>query len=138
MTQNKRAVIKCYHVVSRKHKKEDLIIHQIVYSCTADEGPKRLDDTGRLSKSLVDTFLISTVRTEGRITMDLTEIVNDEKTRAKKAGERIPEVMKFDIEIELTMGSDKGIMVVTAKTGRKKIASTTIEYAADPRWKKKV
>lgn len=47
-------------------------------------------------------------------------------------------LMKFDIEIELTLGSDKGILVASAKTGRKTIASTTIEYAADPGWKNRV
>ena len=69
----------------------------------------------------------------GRIKMDLTNVIRDERKRVKKeSGKAAPPKFDIDIKIELTVGSDKGILEVKGKVGLKTIGSTQIEWVADP------
>ncbi len=65
--------------------------------------------------------------------MDLTNIIRDERKKVKKAsGKPAPSRFDIDVKIELTVGSDKGILEVKGKVGLKTIGSTQIEWTADP------
>ncbi len=57
--------------------------------------------------------------------IDLTNIVQDELKKYRKANRRgTPKELKIDVNIFLTLASDKGVLDVTAKVGRKLVGET--------------
>ena len=69
--------------------------------------------------------------------VDLSEMVKKETKRIKTENGSVPAFLTIDVDVEITMGSDKGVLLVTAKhgTSRTKLGKTSIEYVADPAWK---
>jgi hypothetical protein len=58
--------------------------------------------------------------------------VAPERARIKAETGRYPKRLDFDITLEMTLGSDKGVLLVEAKQGRKKLGMASIEYDHDP------
>jgi hypothetical protein len=77
-----------------------------------------------------------TVTKLGRIMMNLTEIVTNQRKKFKKDNGKIePKMIDIDISIFITMASDKGVLDVKAKVGARQVGETKIEYVADPAWR---
>ena len=70
----------------------------------------------------------------GTIQVDITVMAREKRAEIKKTSGRYPKYLKIDVDIELTMSSDKGILEAIAKSDRQKVGSTTIRYAAAPAW----
>ena len=68
--------------------------------------------------------------------MNLTNIVNDERKKFKKANNGASQTkIDIDISVFVTMASDKGVLDVTAKVGARVVGESKIEYVADPAWR---
>ena len=67
--------------------------------------------------------------------MDLSQVVGKERKKFKTDKGAMPAFQKIDVDVEITMGSDKGVLLVTAKHGLTKVGKTEIEFEADPAWK---
>ena len=65
--------------------------------------------------------------------MDITAVAEAKRQKNKKVGGRYPP-LEFDINIELAMSSDKGVLEAVAKSLRKKVGSTSISYTPAPAW----
>ena len=100
-------------------------------------GSKKMVSTRLSNREHIPNTL--TVVKVGRIAMNLTSLVADERKRFKKTHNGAsPTQIDCDIRIELSVGSFKGVLQVTAKAGtRKVVGDAQIEYVADPAWKGK-
>lgn len=63
--------------------------------------------------------------------MDVTNVVNTKNEQYRKVHGEYPSTVDFDIFIDVIVGSAKGILEVRGRSGRQKLASTTIEYSYD-------
>ncbi|KAJ9500627.1 hypothetical protein H2202_003843 [Exophiala xenobiotica] len=120
ISANLKRSIDCYVVVEGTDmSKPEYVVYQDLYGCSEDQAPERKNDK---------------VFPVGRIKIDLTLVVKAERTQFTSGRRRIPSKMDFDLKLELSIGSDKGVLIVTArtKTGRKKIGFSTVEYESDP------
>jgi hypothetical protein len=71
--------------------------------------------------------------------MEVSSLLTEERKVKKKATGNSASVMKkLDITISIIMGSDKGVLLVKAKAGRKEIGAKFIDYAADPNYRREV
>ena len=68
----------------------------------------------------------------GTIKLDITKHAREERTRLYEQKGEYPKEIDIDVAIYITMSSSKGVLEATAKIGRQKVGSTTIEYVADP------
>ena len=64
--------------------------------------------------------------------MDLTKAVEDKRQSIKKAKGKFPPKVWINVEISILVGSEKGWLEATAKSGRRKLGNTTVEYHTDP------
>jgi len=64
--------------------------------------------------------------------MNLASAVQPERARIKATTGQYPKRLDIDLVLEMTLGSDKGVLQVEAKQGRKKFGVATIEYEYDP------
>lgn len=73
----------------------------------------------------------------GRIKMDLTKIMGEERKKFRKAGNgsAVGREVKVPIRIQIELGSTKGMFLVTAKVGRKSVGTEVIECHSDPNWR---
>ncbi|OAP63615.1 hypothetical protein AYL99_02842 [Fonsecaea erecta] len=118
---NMKAKVKCYHVVenARTEIKRAIIIDQMLYRCTEDVAPSRVDDP---------------VEEIGVIRVDVTDIARQKRAKARTGYRTYPRDISIDVDIELTMSSNKGILEAVAKSGRTKVGSTTITFTPAPAW----
>lgn len=67
--------------------------------------------------------------------MDVTRAVKAERKRMRLENGEEPERLRFNIVVELTLGADKGTLMVNAKFGKMVLGGTMIEYESNPAYK---
>ena len=71
--------------------------------------------------------------------MDVSNLVTEERKKIKNKSSAAATISKeLDIMISMTMGSDKGVLMVTAKSGRKEVGAKVIHYVADPNYRREI
>ncbi|KAJ9641155.1 hypothetical protein H2204_002833 [Knufia peltigerae] len=124
ISPNFKCGIDCYVVVHGTNlAKSEYVVYQDLYGSQEDIAPSRIDNP------LPESGPIYKV---GNIKIDLTKYVKEERNRLMDEGEKVPRRMDIDLTLEMTLGSDKGVLTVTAKKGRKKFGKAQIEFDPDP------
>lgn len=63
--------------------------------------------------------------------IDLSGVSRLPRKRMKDdSGSASTPLRKIDIVIEMTMGSDKGVLIFTAWVGKKKVGQVTVDYSS--------
>ena len=71
--------------------------------------------------------------------MDVSNLVTEERKKMRTTPNSAATISKkIPITISITMGSDKGVLLVSAKSGRKAIGTKQIHYVADPNWRQEI
>ncbi|KAJ9615443.1 hypothetical protein H2200_001518 [Cladophialophora chaetospira] len=118
---NTKEIVRCYYMVENpRNEIKSAVIDQILYKCTSDQAPDRVDDPG--------VEQLATLR------VDITEIARERRIKAKKGKRKYPESIKIDVDIELTMSSSKGVLEAVAKIGRKQVGTTQVSYTPCEAW----
>jgi hypothetical protein len=80
-----------------------------------------------------------TVQPMAHLSMDVGHIVAEMRKKSKKVGgDQEETTFNIPIRIQLELGSTKGMFVVTAKSGRREIGTSVVEYESDPNWRQEV
>ncbi|EHY54261.1 hypothetical protein HRR83_008162 [Exophiala dermatitidis] len=109
--------IKTYAAIGRSRSdRSRVIISQRLYGYQEDDPPSRLNDS---------------VRCVGTIRMDVTKIVETKQREMRSSGRRTPLTIEIPINIDVIVGSERGVLEVQAKCGRQKLDGTTIHYEKD-------
>jgi hypothetical protein len=125
--------ISTYADIPAPKKSEPIIIRVHLYASYEKDPPTRLDLTkGMYDHSMAQIpWLTSIVESSGTILIDVTDFVRRKMAQETKSTKKPVKSVDIDIEIGLAIGSTKGILEVTAKSGRKKLAETSIEYGTE-------
>ena len=116
---NMKKTIDAYVAIDKVQPNIPVIVYQDICFCSEDDAPTRLDE--------------ETCIKAGRIQLDLSNIVKEERKKLEKEGKaRATKRLDIDIKIELTCGSDKGVLEATGKVGLRRVGACKIEYFADP------
>ncbi|KAK5406287.1 hypothetical protein LTR06_008642 [Exophiala xenobiotica] len=95
-------------------EKEDWVVFQDLYGCSEDDAPKRMDE--------------QLVFTATQMKIDLTPVVKSERRRLKSERQPWPENVKFNITLEMRLGSNRGILEVTARRKNTSLGNVVLEY----------
>ncbi|KIX98828.1 uncharacterized protein Z520_05289 [Fonsecaea multimorphosa CBS 102226] len=116
-----KAKVQCYYVVENARAEiKKAVIDQVLYRCAEDTAPSRVDDPG--------------VEEIGVIRVDITHIARKRRADARTGCRTYPAHIAIDVDIELTVSSNKGVLEAVAKIKRTKVGSTTITYTPAPAW----
>ncbi|KEF59307.1 uncharacterized protein A1O9_04151 [Exophiala aquamarina CBS 119918] len=123
VSANLKRPIQCYVVVHETDiSKSEYIVYQDFYASESKDAPERIDSEA----DETDVWKV------GRMKINLVKAVGPERARLKAQTGRYPAHLAFDITLELTLGSDKGVLQIEAKQGRKVFGMVSIEYEYDP------
>lgn len=95
------------------------MIREPLYYSNADDAPTHVAD--------------ESVQTVGTICLDLADVIKRERKKFKKQnGDSIPASLDIEVDISMTMGSEKGVLSVSAKVGHAKVGTAVIQYDSMP------